>query len=65
MRTHITLKVSFDEGETWSSKKILLDELSGLGYSCITSVDENRIGILYESSQHNLVFQIVNLKELL
>lgn len=64
-RTHITLKVSFDEGETWSSKKILLDELSGLGYSCITSVDENRIGILYESSQHNLVFQIVNLKELL
>lgn len=50
-RDRMTLKVSFDDGNTWvDNKKILLDEYSGFGYSCITSVDASTIGILYESS---------------
>ncbi len=64
-RNHITLKASFDNGNTWPSQKyILLDELSGFGYSCITSVDNDTIGVLYESSQAQLVFQQISLKEI-
>ena len=56
-RNHITLKISYDDGRTWpENKKILLDEYNGRGYSCITSVNENTIGILYESSQADMVF---------
>lgn len=65
-REKITLKVSFDDGKTWpKTHRILLDELSGRGYSCITSVGENAIGIVYESSQADLVFQKISLDELL
>lgn len=64
-RNHITLKVSYDDGTTWpDEKKILLDEYSGRGYSCITSVNENTIGVLYESSQADMVFQQIKLEEL-
>lgn len=65
-RDKITLKVSLNDGKTWSeNQSILLDEYWGWGYSCITSVDENTIGILYESSQSQLVYQQVNLNELI
>lgn len=64
-RNNITLQASFDDGATWPAKHhILLDELSGRGYSCITSVDNNTIGVIYESSQAHLVFQQVNLKDI-
>lgn len=64
-RDHITLKVSYDDGNTWPEEKhILLDEYSGRGYSCITSVNDSTIGILYESSQADMVFQTVLLKEI-
>lgn len=65
-RDHMTLKVSFDDGKTWpDDKKILLDEYPGFGYSCITSVDEATIGLFYESSQAQMVFQQVGLEELI
>lgn len=65
-RDHMTLKISFDDGKTWSADhKILLDEYGSFGYSCITSVDESTIGIFYESSQANMAFQQVQLKELI
>lgn len=64
-RTHMTIKSSYDDGETWTGKKILLDELAGSGYSCITSIDDQHIGILYEGSQCNMVFQVINLNEIL
>lgn len=65
-RNKITLKVSFDDGKTWpSTHKILLDEWDGFGYSCITSVDEETIGVLYESSQAQMVFQQISLQDLL
>jgi len=65
-RNQITLKVSFDEGNTWPSEKyILLDELKGAGYSFITSVDDETIGIIYEGSQAQLIFQQINLKKII
>ncbi|WP_294081229.1 sialidase family protein [Proteiniphilum sp. UBA5384] len=64
-RNNITLKASYDDGNTWPEEKyILLDEYSGRGYSCITSVNDTTIGILYESSQADMVFQTVSLEEL-
>jgi len=65
-RKNITIKVSYDDGKTWpADKKILLDEGKSRGYSCLTSVDNNTIGILYESSQADMVFQTVKINELL
>lgn len=65
-RQNITLKVSDDEGNTWpESRYILLDELNSSGYSCITSVDNDTIGIIYEGSQAQLVFEKIKLSEIL
>jgi sialidase-1 len=66
LRHHMTIKVSYDDGLTWPvSKKILLDEWKSRGYSCLTSIDNDTIGILYEGSQSDMVFQQIKLKELL
>jgi len=65
-RDHITLKVSKDDGNTWPEAQwVLLDKLKGRGYSCITSIDEKTVGIVYESSQADLVFQQILVSELL
>lgn len=62
-RENITIKVSLDEGLTWPSEYfLLLDEWQGRGYSCLTSVDRNYIGILYESSQADMVFEKVPIR---
>jgi sialidase-1 len=66
VRHHMTIKVSYDDGATWqTNKKILLDEWKSRGYSCMTSIDAETIGIVYESSQCDLVFQQIKIKELL
>ena len=65
-RNHMTIKMSFDDGLTWPEKNwILLDEWNSFGYSCITSVDENTIGILYEGSGAHMVFQKFSFKKML
>lgn len=62
----MTIKISYDDGKTWAGdKKIVLDQEKSRGYSCLTSVDNNTIGILYESSQADLVFQTLKISELL
>lgn len=63
-RKNITIQISYDDGKT-RRKSVLLDEGSGRGYSSLVMVDEETIGILYESSRANLGFQKVRLKELL
>lgn len=65
-RDKLTLKVSFDDGMTWPKEHwILFDQYRSAGYSCITSIDENSIGILYESSQSDLAFIKIDLTEIL
>ncbi len=63
-RDHITIQLSTDDGNTWPCK-LLLDEGKGRGYSCITSIDEKTIGILYEGSQADMVFQKVLIEDIL
>jgi sialidase-1 len=61
-----TIKVSFDDGLTWPSNYwITLDEGRGAGYSCLTSIDKNTIGILYEGSQAQMTFQKVNISNII
>lgn len=64
-RNNMTVKVSFDEGKSWCEKNILLDAGGSFGYSCLTSVDGNTVGILYESSRAQMVFQQIPLYEIL
>lgn len=65
-RDHMTIKVSLDDGLTWPEKFwLLLDSGKGRGYSCLTSINEQTIGILYEGSQADMVFQKISLDELL
>ncbi len=64
-RHSITIKVSFDGGLTWPEEnQVLLDEGYGWGYSCLSMVDENTVGILYESSVAHMTFQTVELADL-
>ena len=64
-RKDITIKVSLDGGYTWSPEnQIMLDEGYGWGYSCLTMVDKETVGILYESSVAHMTFQTVKLKDL-
>ncbi|PHN05152.1 sialidase [Flavilitoribacter nigricans DSM 23189 = NBRC 102662] len=65
VRKNMTIQLSRDEGQTWPREHhLLLDEGQGNGYSCISSIDENTIGIIYEGSQADLIFQRVDLAEL-
>ncbi|MEJ7596153.1 MAG: alpha/beta hydrolase fold domain-containing protein, partial [Planctomycetaceae bacterium] len=65
-RTHHTIQVSFDDGQTWpSSHHLLLDEGLGAGYPSLTRIDAEHVGIVYEGSQSHLVFEKIPLAELL
>lgn len=65
-RDHITIKVSRDDGKTWPEENwLLLDEWKGRGYSSITSIGEDAIGIVYEGSQADLTFQKILLSDLI
>ena len=62
-RKNITIRMSLDGGKTWT-RQCLLDEGDGWGYSCLTMIDRNTVGILYESSQAHMTFQAVPLKDI-
>ncbi len=65
-RNNLTVKTSFDDGKSWPEANwLLLDEYVGNGYSCITSIDAHTIGILYEGSQADLVFQQISVHDLI
>lgn len=61
-RQNMTVKISHDDGNSWpEDQQILLDEGRSRGYSCLTTVDDRHIGILYESSQADMVFQRIDI----
>lgn len=65
-RNHITIKASLDGGHTWPTEhQVLLDEEESWGYTCLSMIDRETVGILYESSTAHLVFQAVKLKDLI
>lgn len=62
-RKNITIKISLDGGNAWAHQ-LLLDEGENWGYSCLTMVDKETIGILYESSVAHMTFQCIKLKDI-
>lgn len=62
-RYNIRIKKSLDQGLTWSDG-LALDPGDNFGYSCITSIDRNTIGILWEGSKAQMMFRAVRIKDL-
>jgi sialidase-1 len=68
-RNNLTLKISYDDGESWQHK-ILIDKSdnrslkkSYTGYSDLAAISSGRIGILYERNDYSeIVFRIVKPK---
>lgn len=64
-RKDITIKASLDLGETWlPANELLLDERLVYGYSALTRVDENTIGIIYEG-QRDLYFMRIAVADII
>lgn len=64
-RSKITIKASLDHGRTWlPENQLLLDEEPGWGYSCLTMIDPETVGILYESSVAQMTFQAIPLRDI-
>lgn len=64
-RNMITIKASLDGGLTFPEEhQVLLDEDFGWGYSCLTMIDHETVGILYESSVAHMTFQAVKLTDI-
>lgn len=56
-RRHMTLKVSADLGKSWPQPwHTLLDEGQSAGYSCLTRIDSETVGVLFEGSRAHLTF---------
>ncbi len=65
-RHHMTIKASLDGGLSFPEQyQLMLDEDFSWGYSCLTLVDRETIGILYESSVAHMTFQVVKLTDLI
>jgi len=60
-REKMTVRMSLDQGKTWP-KSILLDQKGG-AYSSLSMLNDRTLGILYESSVADMVFQKIKLSE--
>jgi len=64
-RKGMTIQVSFDQGKTWPHENHMMLDAAGGAYSSLVMIDDKTIGILYESSQADLVFQKIPLAEMI
>ena len=62
-RANMTIKASLDDGLTWPYV-LELNEAKGFGYSCLSMIDENTIGILYEGVR-DLYFQKIAIDQII
>ena len=65
-RENMTLRISYDEGDSWARSKVLFSGPSA--YSDLTKLPNGNIGCLYEAGYENpyqgIVFQEISLREL-
>ncbi len=62
-RRDMTVRLSLDNGMTWPYS-LLLDHYHGMGYSCMTLLDPETLGIFYESSQGSEIFQAIPIRDI-
>lgn len=61
-RDSLTLRISYDDGETW--RKSFLIEAKNTAYSDITVVNKHTLGVLYEANGYRkIVFRKINWKK--
>ena len=60
-RRNMTVRMSLDDGKTWP-KHVVLDRDGG-AYSSLVMVNRDTLGILFESSRADLIFQTIGLGE--
>lgn len=60
-RVNMTLKLSEDEGLTWT-RSLTLYRLGCFGYSSIVKLDANTLGVLYETSG-GLIYQTIDIRD--
>lgn len=64
-RYNITIKASLDLGQTWlPANQLLIDERQCYGYSSLTKINDNTIGLLYEGTK-DLYFVKVAVSEII
>ncbi len=64
-RKDLTIKASLDLGETWlPANELLLDERLSYGYSALTKIDNETIGIVYEGEK-DLYFMRIPVAEII
>lgn len=64
-RYNMTIKASLDLGQTWMpANQLLIDERTCYGYSSLTKIDDNTIGILYEGTK-DLYFVKVRVSDII
>jgi len=49
-RENLTVRISYDEGKTWAISKSVSKESSWAAYSCLTILQDNTIGVFYETN---------------
>jgi sialidase-1 len=52
-RHHLTIRASFDEGQTWPISRLLYEGSSA--YSCLAVLSDGRIGIVYERDNYGKI----------
>jgi len=63
-RSRMTIQISEDNAQTWPHSK-LIDAGGSLGYSCLSMIDNATVGIVYECSKGNIVFQAIPLTDII
>jgi len=64
-RRNMTIKGSLDDGMTWPEQhQLLIDEGLSAGYSCLTMIDKETVGILFEGSRAHMTFMRIPLGDL-
>jgi len=64
-RYNMTVSASTDLGETWSeANRLLVDERACYGYSCLTTINSESIGLIYEGIR-DLYFIKIPVKDVL
>lgn len=62
-RHSMTIKLSYDDGMTWTNG-LLINEAHCYGYSAMTMIDEETLGVIYES-RGGLIFESIKLQEII